>query len=462
MTETAMTETEGPVPRTIRRRRTPTGRPSPTHRGGSASGFTLPELLVALVISLFVLLAILLVLDVTGEMSRTEVEKAQLQQSLRGAQRHVGRLVRMAGRGGLRTVPVPGRPVSRTPAVEVLNGAAANQDLIPGLAGSPKVAEGTDVLILRGVFDAPLYQVNAADPAVYALSPDPADPSSATGGTVVLNDPGPAGVPQDLSALEALIDAAIPAPLVLTSAVDPDLYAVVELDPANSNADASPATVTFKVTGGTHTTAYRSLFEAPANGLTDPMRTISGVGVLEEYRFYLRQPEQPGDPVRLSRAQMIPGTQTPWGADAAERAANLRVDIADDLVDLQIALGFDSHLAGGFFNQDTNQVGNDDRVVETDDGQADDWLFNAPQDDVTASPWSPAWTAATPRPELQFVRLTFLGRGERVERDHVAPALEAIEDRVYGESPTPADEANRVERLFRRALLTGTVEMRNQ
>lgn len=439
------------------RRLTPVEAP----RCRASAGFTLTELLVALIISLFVLLAVLLVLDVTGQVSVVEVEKAQLQQGVRGAQRHVGRLLRMAGRGGLDTRPKAGQPVSRTPALEVANQAAADLELIPGLAGSPKVVEDTDVLTVRGVFEAPLYQVNAADPAIYALAPDPSDPGTATGGTVTLTDPGPAGVPQDLSALKLAIDAGIAAPLVLTSAVDPDLYAVVELDPDNSNATASPATVAFEITGGTHTAAYRTLFDAPATGLPDTLRTISGVGLLEEYRFYLRQPEAAGDPIRLSRARMVPGTQTPWGADAAERAANLRVDLADDLVDFQVALGFDSPLEG-FFAQDTNRVGDDDRIVETDDGQDDDWLFNAPEDDLTANPWSPPWTAADPRPLLQYVRLSLLGRGDRVDRDYVAPALEAIEDRTYGESPTPATEANRVERLYHRALLTGLVEMRNQ
>lgn len=424
------------------------------------AGFTLAELLVAMTVALFVVLAVLAAADVSSEVSRVEIQKADLQQALRGARRTVARSVRMAGRGGLPSTPVLG-PVFQTPALAVTNRAVAGQVIAPGFTGSPEVREDTDVLTVRGVFDTPIYQVNSADGTTLTLAPDDTDPTTAERGRVVIGDPGPAGVPQSLTPLCQAIRDGLADALILTSPLGPEVSAVVELDPSSSVAptDCSAPTrltVAFTVTGGTHTAAYRGLFPAPAIGLQASLRTVASVGLLEEYRYYLRE----DDPPVFSRARFFPNTDQPWGRDAAEQLDNLSTGIADHLLDFQIALGFDS-LHGGWFEQDADNDGDDDRILETADGQDDDWLFNGAADDATLSPWSPPWNVATPRPRLYYVRLSLLGRTARFERDYIAPALTAIEDRDYSEPSVPSTEANRVARLFRRGLMTTLVEMRN-
>jgi type II secretory pathway pseudopilin PulG len=426
------------------------------------TGFSLVELLVALVLSVFILLAVLAAVDVSSKVSRVEVGKADLQQALRGAQRTVARSLRMAGRGGLPDATAVG-PVFRGPALEVVNRAGPAQPIAVGFSGSPEVVENTDVLIVRGVFDSPIYQVNSADSATLTLEPDDSDPATAVSGRVVVRDPGPAGVPQSLAPLCRAIRAGIPEALILTSPLGPEVFAVVELDPGSSVAPAncsnpSQITAAFLVTGGTHTGSYRNLMvPALASGLPTTLRTVASVGILEENRFYLRDDEPPV----LSRARFFPSTEEPLGLDAAEKLDNLALDIADGLLDFQVALGFDSPI-GGWFDQDADNDDDDDRILESSDGANDDWLFNADVDDPSSAPWSPPWvTGVNPRPRLYYVRLSFLGRSDRFDHDYTSPALTAIEDRDYSEPPVPSTVADRNERRFRRSLLTTLVEMRN-
>lgn len=439
----------------------------PNRRNGQA-GFTLTELLVSLVATVALLLAILAVVQTGGRVSRVEQQVTQMNQGLRASQRIMAQHVRMAGRGGLpRTLP--GMAVTAGPSLVVRNNVGAgggNRDLAPGLTDSPLVVEDTDVLAVRGVFESPLYQVNSSLPETLILTPTDDDPGTATGGTVILTDPGPAGLSQDLTAIRNAIDAERPEALVLVSSLGGVVYAVAELDPDASDISGFPGQVTvgFRITGGTHTAAYRTLYPTPASGgsLPDSFRAVSSVGILEEHRYYVREEfDIPGDtdsdlrPV-LSRARMYPATEAPWNGDLE----NTRVAIADFIRDLQVALGFDSSL-GGFFDGDPNNEGNDDLILEAADGVDDDWLFNAEADDPTLAPWAPPWGVGSPRPELYYVRLTTLGTTSSRERGYVAPPLLALEDHLYGEAATPANEQNRVDRMVRRNVLRTTLEMRN-
>ena len=421
------------------------------------SGFSLVELIVSLAVSLVILLAILAVVEMGGRVTRVETQTAAMQQSLRASHRIMTRTLRMAGRGGLPR-GLPGLAVDRGPALSVRNDVGAGgggRDLAPGLAGSPQVVEGSDVVAVRAVFDTPLYQVNSELPGSFVLSPTPGDPATATGGVVVVSDPGPTGVPQDLTPLRDAIQADAPEALVLVSPLGGAVYAVVELDPGSSDVSGFPASVTvgFKVTGGTHTDAYRQLFPAPAAGqFPAQLQAVASLGLLEEHRFYVREAEPP----RLSRARFYPNTEAPWRGDPAQ----LTSDVADAVLDLQVALGFDSSI-GGFFAQDADNEGSDDELLEAADGGDDDWLFNGAGDDPAQPPWSPPWSSAAPRPSLYYVRLTTLGRTTSPDREHLAPHVTALEDHAYGESPQPATELERRQRLYHRGLLTSVVDLRN-
>lgn len=439
-------------------------------RGPGAAGFSLIELLITLLVVAEILVVAGLMFDLHNKTARAQNQVADMQQSLRVAQREMVEVVRMAGRGGL----VANLPLSApTAPVRVIDGLAIEvENNVP--AGTRIVADdeetavvpGTDVLRVRGVFESPLYQLvsSALDTGpnlVYQPVSD--NPTTAQTGTVVINDPSPTGFPQDL---QPLIDAATEAQgsgLILVSPLSDAVYGVVELTSAvpDDPDDPRQVTVGFRAAGSDLNTAYRALFSASGN-LPDNLTGAAFVGLLEEHVFYIREARAiPGDGnsevmPRLTRTRVFPRTDEGVGDDFADHS----FDLADNVLDLQIALGYNSNADGQFFPAD--QV--DEMVlVETANGAADDWLFNGAGDDPDASPWAPPWTepdaGGTPQPQLQYVRLTTLVRTEGREFQYISPPIQRIEDRVYGEPAVPAGRDP--DREFHRRLLRTVVDLRN-
>jgi len=158
------------------------------------------------------------------------------------------------------------------------------------------------------------------------------------------------------------------------------------------------------------------------------------VGILEEYRYYVRDV---GGTPRLSRARLYPGTEAAYAGDAG----NLQVDLADNILDLQAAVGIDR---------------DGDRLISDTEDDADDWMYNAEAD----SPADPLLWNGPNRP-LYYLRLSTLARTDRADPKYVSPAIAAIEDHVYAEPEEPADGDRRLERSHRRRLLRTVVDLRN-
>src|SRR3990172_2039961 len=76
-------------------------------RRPSEAGFSLLQLMVALLVLTQILVAVLVLFDSLNRTSRVQTQVADMQQSLRIAQYDVLRLLRMAGRGGLQANLVP-------------------------------------------------------------------------------------------------------------------------------------------------------------------------------------------------------------------------------------------------------------------------------------------------------------------------------------------------------------------
>ena len=118
---------------------------------------------------------------------------------------------------------------------------------------------------------------------------------------------------------------------------------------------------------------------------------------------------------------MFPGTEVPYAGDVT----NAKLDIADDILDLQVTLGVDTD--------------NDGTVVDLGN-KDDEWLYNSPDDDDTAmAPWNQAGR------KLFYVRLSTLARTDRRDFNYQSPPITAIEDRSYAEPAVPANEAQRLE-----------------
>jgi len=435
-----------------------TAQPShPAARPRAAAGFTLTEMMITLAIFAIVILAILAMLDINGRIARVEGHVTDMQQSLRVAQSDVVRSVRMAARGGLPgalfqdgTTGFAGRFLPTGVALEVANNVASNT-MVAGSATAP-VLEGTDVLTVRGVFSR-LYQTNAAG-AGLTLNDANADGYPDTGQLLVSNV-SPTGVPQDLQPLAEAITASQggnPDALLLASPLDDLIYVVVEIDPSStfttSGGDITQATINFNANGTARSDLYAQL--SPGGRFPKDMTTVALAGVLEEYRYYVRAPGaltaanvatlEPS----LARARVYPGTNIPFAGDTA----NLHEEIADNVFDLQVALGID--------------VNGDSAVAEGTDTatrKADEWLFNESGDDTTAATWN--GTSAAPA-HVFFVRLNTLARTARrdAQTKWQAPALSRVEDKDYTLSPFALFNTA-TERKFRRQSLQTVVDLRN-
>lgn len=411
------------------------------------TGFTILELTVSLAVTVIILLAVLQLFDFSSKLSRVQSNVADMQQTQRVTHYELPKMIRMAGRGGL---PAGNLPAGA--AVAVADNVPANTTI--GGGGTETVVAGTDVLTIRGAFNFPVYMVErSATPSAFSYN------SVTQRGTVRIYDLS-AGTTQALAPLVDAINNNRPEALLLVSAVNSATYVVVELDPAASVINLTPPAPTlpnvlvgFRFGGGTNTAAYRN-FTSSGPGVFPPTMSAAGaelayVSILEEYRYYLRdEREIPGDATsdlvrRLSRAQTYPGTNTPY----RNLAANWTVDIADNVLDLQIALGVNT-LNGGCAI--VNGGGNPNcTIAETANGANDDWLYNDNQAVVPAT-----WANA----DLYYVRLNTLVRTDKRDRTYEAPLIARIENRDY--TALTANTAA-LDRQFRRRVLQTVIDLRN-
>jgi prepilin-type N-terminal cleavage/methylation domain-containing protein len=419
----------------FQRHRVPTPRRPPRQ-----SGFTLIELLVAFAVFVGILVAVLLLFNFSYKLARDQTYVSDMQQSLRFGQQDLMRMVRMAGRGGFGR----GDDLPDGLAVAVESNVAANT-YIGADATTPAVVEGTDILTIRGLFNSPIYQVNPAAGEFIIDNP----PST---GTIRLRDPSPqTGAPQSLQPLVDAINADITEPILLVSPLDDSIFAVVELDPDACAINAVDGSRTTDLTLAFNVVGKYSWLTPGGLGFPATLRSVAFVGILEEYRFYVRETFAiPGDTSselvpRLSRAQFFPDSlDTPYANDDA----NLRVDLADNILDFQVALGIDT--------DETNDAEED--LANPD---SDDWLYNDAGDDDTEARWDVVPASVPPRtPDLYYIRLTTLARTDRPELTYISPAIDNLEDHVLNEPDNPSGtEMER--RRYRRWLMRTVVDLRN-
>jgi prepilin-type N-terminal cleavage/methylation domain-containing protein len=461
-------------------------------RSARQAGFSLIELLVTMTILVLAMVAVLGLFDSTNHLSMVQSDLADLQQSLRITQQEVVRLARMTGRGGIASAPdlnqsalplAQVRAIHQAPAFEVRNNVVlANQRIDLGATvGTPVLAAlGTDILTLRGVFSTPLLWVDFAPPSTATLSIDSFDPLARV--IRINNATSVTGEPQDFSAILA---APVGEALLMVSALNPDNFAVGRLLSATQAGDL--LTITYENGLVVGDSAASVLMARLSTGGSFPtLQSISSVGILEEWRYFVKEATDKAglsNPV-LTKARMIPGTELPHNLNVA----NLDIEIASDVHDFQVALGFDScfpgscsgNAAAGFlyFDMDTDNIGPDD--VMLDNGTAaDDWLFNfanAPNgENAGNAPWSPPatriWDAQTrfpamppvggwnPRPKIKVLRITTLALAPRADRtEYQGPEITAIEDHNY----LATDFVNTfVGRRHRRQILQTIVDLRN-
>jgi len=408
-----------------------------------SAGFSLFEVALTMLVISLVLGGVLALFNANSKLARTQTHVANLQQSVRVAQYEMVRHIRMTGRG-----PLPQGGLPNGGALALANNVPDNTRISTVDGDSPLVVEGTDVLTIRGVFSSPLYQFN---PNAGAYVQD------GTQGPLTFTNRTPTGIPQNLRPIADSIDSFLepegsPEALLIVSPLDDAIYAIVELDPTSSYTEETVSGVTevtqvnlvFNITGGRRTDAYNTLMP---NGQYPPnMQTAAFAGILEEYRYYVREEwAVPGDETSqltpsLSRARMYPGSQVPY----LESAANYSADIANDIFDLQVALAIDTD--------------GDAQILESEPGDGnDDWLYNSTDDDPTDTI---KWVGTTQLRKLFYVRLNTLARAARQDRGFEAELLTTIEDKDY--SASPGNYHNQAaQRAFRRRIIQSIVDTRN-
>ncbi len=385
----------------------------------STSGFTLIEAIVSLGVMAIVLVGLLGLFQFNSRVARAQMNVAEMQQALRAAQTSMSREIRTAGRGNLPAF-AGAYQLPKGVAVAVQNNVPDGTKL--GGASGPEVVADTDVLTIRGVFDSPMYQINTAS--------DGKVPNTGSG-QITVRAISPTGIKQDLQPLKDAIASGRPEALQLVSALDDSIQAVVELT-GSSKINDDNVVLDYTITG-----TYGPQYIALSGGsFPATLNTVTSVGLLEEYRYYIRKNET--GPV-LSRARLYPGTDQAYAGDTA----NLQQDIADNILDLQVALGIDR---------------NNNEIIEDAGDATDDWLFNSPADSSGGGPDPTQWNGDT-KP-LYYVRIDTLARTDHIDPKYVSPPIQAIEDHVYDEPAVPSSSSG-LDRAYRRRLLRTVVDLRN-
>lgn len=462
-------------------------------------GFTILELIIAVTIAVEILIGAGIAFDVHNKMARIQTQVTDMQQSLRIAQYDMARLTRMAGRGGLPAGILPTAMTAFDPddtppvlgglAIEVRNN-VGNEDvngdpdrhIARGNEDSPEAVAGTDILIVRGCFSNPLYQINSA---TFDWDPDGNGIADTT--TITLPNPSLHSIPQSLKPMleEATATGGdLAGWLTMESPESRQIYGVAQITGAVFSGDVStdPSEVTINLNLGAISPLNPINNElAPPARAFPPRMSVALACLLEEYRYYVREEfETPGDPTsemrpRLTRARFEPGTELPYHGDEE----NFRLDLADGIFDLQIALAFDSDYPSatpaatpGSFDDDIDNTGDDDMIFEAPPGDArrssDDWLFNDPEDDLANLAWTQhRFPGNTSNPvDLLAVRITTLARTARPDPSYDSPDLdgsparEIIEDNDYEEEPASYFR-NDLNRKYRHRVLTTVIELRN-
>ena len=482
------------------------------------SGFSLVEILVTLLIFITITMGLLLVFDNSSRLARSQTQLAMLQQNQRVGHSELVRFAKMAGLGGLpltrinvstdqmtsstRKYKEPGM-FPRGFAVEVINSIEGGR-LIDSLDASgggsgDVVLEGSDVLIVRGVFTTPIYYVTT--PAV-TIRDSGCTPSNS--GEVCLTDtgkkiegtfllPGKIRVtddhyndfPQNIYPLSERLKTAYTEntqeTFILRDVLNPNAYIIVGLDlaritaatelerkrctftslaaadPANPWCMDIPLLLDRNVALGQ---AYADLMTgtglisgagltskaANAGSLTQDIevpQNVTSIGLLEEYRFYISDNAADGRNM-LKRARFVTGTDTLIET----------IVVADNVMDLQIAVGADT---------DSASSGSSGFGQVSEDGTAsDEVLFNA-IGDYTGPPEAPTYADPpngqqvwyNPDVQYHFLRINTLVQAEERDLRYQAPQLTSIEDYLrtgYNDSE---------ERQFQRRWLQTIVELRN-
>lgn len=383
-------------------------------RRSAAAGFTVIEVVIALFVLVLVLVTMLALFDASNKMARAQIHIADMQQSLRVGHDEIVRMTRMAARGWV--INRTGWRV--TDQVQVTNNVGPAAYIDGSGTAALKILPGTDVLRIRGVIAGSLFE--PTNPEGVFLEP-----------RLRLERTSPSGIKQDLEEIKRARDDGNAFKVLLVSRqgeVSSANGTVQQIDPPSGT--VTKASIDYDLASSPEVWASKG-------------HPIAITGIIEEYAFYIR--ENGGQP-RLSMARFKPGTTDAYGGDPK----NLQQDIADDFLDLQVALAVDTYTDTNL-DGDINELDHGDHAIA-----AGEWFYNDPN--VTTPP-----PALGTKGDLVFLRINTLARTQGQDFGFVSPALTSIEDHRYNEpaTPDPATPKDVADRRHRRRFLQTVLDLRN-
>ncbi|MEM7353162.1 MAG: prepilin-type N-terminal cleavage/methylation domain-containing protein [Acidobacteriota bacterium] len=437
------------------------------------AGFSLLEVVVTLGIVAVVLIAALSLVDSGGTVTRSQTAISDLQNNQRVAQQEMTRMLEMTGLGGVPEGIDPdlagninGGVFPNGLAIAVTNNVPPDTRIGSDLT-TPGVVEGSDVLTVRGVLSTPVYFIEPQQ----TLTLDGNGMASVT----IQQNPE-IGVTQDLETLRQVLGAALaatpqrPEAFIVRDRFNPGAFAVMELNPAGTalGAQGDPSlTIGLILSSNESNQQYANEYGRMNLGTTllqgsggtqvilpdgtsvQLPRMIGSIGLLEEYRFYIREAWSiAGDSTSLprpalSRARFYPGSDDlhPDGS----------IDVSTGVLDLQVALGVDLPPVDGRVADGFDAAG---QAVGRDE---DEVLYNHPDDDDGLSPAPGSRTWAALGAQVLFARLSTVVQAESPDRTFAGRDLGSIEDHDLSDSVFNSGALSKV----RKRHLQTIVKLRN-
>jgi prepilin-type N-terminal cleavage/methylation domain-containing protein len=374
--------------------------PSLSRRRSASRGFSLAELLVAILLLSISMLGILAIFDASNRINKSELEIADAQGAVRYGVYQMTRAIRMAGSGGLFvTQAVLNRPDPDLPGINGVP-AGTGYDNVPagvtvtGLSGDVNVRPGTDMIEVRGALFSPLVSFDLSNGCGSCTGSSNVNTAPVTGQPEIglhVNDDA-TNRPQfaAIDAYTAGVTAANPM-LVMVSDND-DIHGGCSTPfgpqqfaqpPYNVGRITAPtqliASNTFGAVDFANAQAVEFNSENPADTGTTavPLSNLRRGGVLDDVIFFIDNTD----------------ANHPALAQGIRRGSKFDVTtIADDVEDMQIAYGVD--LNGDSRVTRTSAVPTPGPAVTNTDNNAS----TAPNDDE----WAPNAAGELPWTTIQF------------------------------------------------------------
>ena len=271
-------------------------------------GFSLIEVLVALLIFAIVVIGVLDMLDRSVIVSKVETSLADTQENVRYAAYHILRMARMAGGSTMPFYTDDGSGNAFPVAGHVFNNVTSGSVTIPGRTAAISVASGSDVLVLRGFFEQPVYYVRPGVPDV-----DTSLQSVTIQGSATVAANGELLVPYNGDGLVLMAG---------------DEYAICAVSGASGEGSVATGSMTFSyVTSAAEwdNLNLRTGGSAPFFVTPNPAM-ISRVGILHTYAYYV-------SPDNVLRRWRSSGGTNGVIEDVALNVGQLQVAMGVDLLD---------------------------------------------------------------------------------------------------------------------------------